>query len=1423
MERSFKKAIEILYLAKKEDVEIVLNEGRLQLKIAEKKKIDEKLLEEIRNNKEIIIDFLSNDEWKSASVTANYNRITQFSRKDILKIPLSFSQERLWFIDQLEGSVQYHSPILLRLKGQLDKDALAYALQTIVSRHEVLSTVFREDVGNVYQSPRVQNDWKLSFVDGAFFKEDQKELQLYAESLIRQPFDLANDYMLRATLISLAQHDHLLVVTMHHIASDAWSLSILVNEVVELYAAYVAQRPPVLQELDLQYADYSVWQRNYLQKDVLDNKLNYWKQKLDAVVPVKLPTDFERPAVSSIRGASASFSINKELSDGLQQLSQQQGATLFMTLLAIFKVLLYRYSGQADITVGTSIANRPQQEVEGLVGFFVNTLALRSNVDSSLDFVEFLQQVRTTTMEAYDHQDVPFEKVVEAVVKERESGRSSLFQVMLVLQNTGETPELKLGDLTLSTLSYEHVTSKFDFTIFLNETPRGIHGSLEYSTDLYKAETIAIMMEHYNELINSVVKNPHQKIGQLQMVAMVEQQQLLHHFNTAVVNYPKDISVIDLFEEQVKKTPTAPAIIFENEQLTYHELNERSNQLARYLLSNGVKENELVPLYMERGMEMMVGMLGILKAGGAYVPIDTSFPRERINYMLQNTGAAIIVSDSNSSSKLEQEAGVIIIETDKTGTQLKDNLAIKISAEQLAYVIYTSGSTGKPKGVMIEHRSLVDYYYGLNQSLQIEQCKSFALVSTIATDLGNTVIYSSLLSGGALHLFTKESIGNIQYLHNYFTKHTIDCLKIVPSHWTALSPDDNLLLPEKLLIFGGEALQSQIVEKIIMQGNNCRIINHYGPTETTIGKLIHEVKVGNIYNKTIPIGKPFSNTSIFILSKDLQLCPIGVAGQLYIAGDGLARGYYNNAALTAEKFIPNPYKNDGTRMYATGDLVKYLNDGNVSFIGRVDDQVKIRGYRIELGEIETVMYESKQVSEVVVLAINDKQNNPRLVAYIVPKGSFEKDELLAELKEKLPEYMVPSILINLDSFPLTANGKIDKKALPHPDTVELITGQYVAPRNELEEKLAAIWQDVLEVDQVGIHDDFFELGGHSLLAVRLVASIRKALEIELPLNDVFIFPTIAALATNLSKLNSPSLQSAIQKIKYLVPLKTNGNKIPLYIICGGGGTARRFRKFADMMDDDQPVYVLQPIVDHKDVRQMGSMEEIAEKFIAEIFINNPDGPFALSGHCVGGIIAFEMARQLQEKGKTVHMLAMFDTIIRKVEKGEAGSLANFYNIPFTVKRFMAKAILKFNFETFLLRKHTRKAIGYKMKSFKTLMKKLNKRETNLEQLEYVGLEIFDESSEVYRAATRNYKILPYDGEILLFYAKERYYFTDVHNNIRFKKIFLNDITKNMWRQYATSVTIYEVEGDHSDIFEITHGTEFARLLQQQLNREVAIV
>ncbi|MGI8582286.1 MAG: amino acid adenylation domain-containing protein, partial [Chitinophagaceae bacterium] len=689
---------------------------------------------------------------------SSFSTLEAQPRPDI--IPLSFGQERFWFLQQLHGGVQYHISYVLRLKGNLHKEGVEYALQTLVNRHEILRTVIRSHNGLVHQIIKDKNTWQLSISEGVQYANKRLELKQYIGELISKPFNLSEDNLLRATLITLSEQENLLVATLHHIASDGWSESIMVKELVQLYNTFRKGDAVYLPELKLQYADFAIWQRNHYQGDWLSSKLLYWRNKLKGIASLQLPADYLRPPIQSTSGAGVDFDIDKKLLSGLQQLSHQHGVTLFMTLVSVFKVMLHRYTGQEDIPVGIPIANRNRKEVEELIGFFVNTLVLRSEVNSNKVFIEFLQQIKTTTLEAYDHQEVPFEKVVEAVVKERDPSRNPLFQVMFVMQNVPPIPGVGLADVEVLVEDYERKTSKFDLTFIITKTPVGLKASVEYCTDLFSEQTILRMIGHYKELLGSIVKQPYEKIGMLSMLKATEEHQLLVGFNDTAAEYPKDKTILDLFEEQAAGTPEAIALVFEQQQLTYLELNERCNQLAHYLRSKGVKEETLVPICIERSVEMIIGILGILKAGGAYVPIDPEYPDERIAYMMEDTGAKMVLSSKKNRSTLQSLIGVEIIELDLDWSviskQSSSNLQIDIQPHHLAYVIYTSGSTGKPKGVMIEHGSLAAST--ITRNSYYKYVGSILLIPSFSFDSSVAVIFWAVSTGGRLIISKEQSI-----------------------------------------------------------------------------------------------------------------------------------------------------------------------------------------------------------------------------------------------------------------------------------------------------------------------------------------------------------------------------------------------------------------------------------------------------------------------------------------------------------------------------------------------------------------------------------------------------------------------------------------------------------------------------------------
>ncbi|PSL44170.1 non-ribosomal peptide synthase protein (TIGR01720 family)/amino acid adenylation domain-containing protein [Chitinophaga niastensis] len=1036
------------------------------------------------------------------------------------RIPLSYSQERLWFIDQLEGSVQYHIPLVLRLKGRLQQDALIRAFKTIIDRHEVLRTVIVQTDGIAYQQVREGDQWTLHTINAATWNDDEAELQSKIQALITQPFDLAADHMLRAYLLELTDTEHLLVITAHHIAFDGWSGDILVRELAELYNAFVAGKAATQPRLPFQYADYAIWQRSYLSGKVLSAHLDYWSDKLSGVSPLQLPVDHPRPFIQSTNGAAVLCGIEDELYIQLQALSAGEGTTLFMTLLAAFNVLLHRYSGQEDICVGSPAAGRMQHEVEGLIGFFINTIALRSDLKNNPSFITLLAQVKETTLSAYKHQDAPFEKVVEAVLKERDMSHHPLFQVMFTLLNAPEAEMYESNGLQLSPEMIAQTRSQFDLTFSVKETAGSLLVHIAYCTDLYKEDTINRMFVHYKQLLQSIVANPALEIGALKMISHAEEDQLLFAFNDTATAYPQDKTIVTLFAEQVLRTPDAIAVVFEEHTLTYAALDVRAARLAHYLRSKGVTTETLVPICLERSLEMIIGILGILKAGAAYVPVDPAYPPERINYILTDTRANLIIS-SIACEVVLPALDLDIIRLDADNDMMADFPAtspvIDLRASHLAYVIYTSGSTGKPKGVMNEHGGVVNRLQWTQDYFRLDAHDAVLQKTTYCFDVSVWELLWPLIAGARLVFAAPGGQKDTAYLCRLIATHRITTIHFVPSMLAAFLEEvaAGAAVSLERLLCSGEALKPQHVIAAKDKLPQVTLYNLYGPTEAAVDVSCWQAPEEVPDLELVPIGTPIANTQLYILDKYGAPVPIGVAGELYIGGIQVARGYLNLPALTAEKFIYHKLGDKTVRCYKTGDLARWLADGNIAYIGRIDDQVKIRGYRIELGEIEYVLQQCEWISQAVTVVREDKQGHKRLTAYVVPVGSFDKDAIFAYLKSKLPEYMVPALLIALEQLPLTANGKVDRKSLPDPDMTAFSLNTYIPPRNETERALATVWQELLGVSRLSINDNFFELGGDSIITIQVVSRAKRH-GYELLPRDLFTHQTIADLSALLS-------------------------------------------------------------------------------------------------------------------------------------------------------------------------------------------------------------------------------------------------------------------------------------------------------------------
>ncbi|MFN6470894.1 MAG: amino acid adenylation domain-containing protein [Nostoc sp. SerVER01] len=1182
----------------------------------------------------------------SDSTSTLQDIIPQIAHRE--NLPLSFSQARLWFLDWLEpNNPAYNIAIAFRLHGDLNQKALHRSLQEIIQRHEVLRTTFETKDGVAVQVIHESDEVPLTPINLSHLEPEKQEeavKKLIREAII-SPFNLRTLPLLRVHLYQLNEDVHVFVLVIHHIISDGWSLGLMIKELSLSYAAFCQGDASPLSALSLQYGEFAHWQRTTFEQTQLPAQLAYWKAKLGGKIEtLELPTDFPRPAIAGYQGATVSFTINREVSDRLQKLCESQGATLFMGLLGVFSTLLMRYSGQQDLLIGTPIANRNHKQIEELIGFFVNTLVIRTDLTGNPDFNTLLLRIKEETLQAYAHQDVPLEKIVEELHPERNLSHHPLFQVMFVLQNA-PMGNLELPNLSLIPLELEQVTAKFDLTLLMIETEAGIQGTWEYRTDLFNVTTINRMVGHFKTLLESIVVNSKQRITELPILTATEQNQLLVDWNQTQVEYPQDKCLHQLFELQVEKTPHAIAVVFENENMTYEELNRRANKLAHYLHSVGVKSDVLVGICVERSLEMIIALLGILKAGGAYVPIDSAYPQERINFILEDAQTPVLLTQQKLLKKVGVQNNIQIICLD-TGWEIitqesAENPVNEIVAENLAYTIYTSGSTGKPKGVMISHRAICNHMFWIQATFPMTEADKLLQKTPLSFDPSVWELYAPLLVGAQLVIARSGGHQDSAYLIKLINEQKITFVQFVPSLLQMILEQGGIETCNSLkhIFCGGETLPVSLQEGLFSK-LKVNFHNLYGPTEVCINTTFSTCQPG-IKQKIVPIGHPISNNQIYILDQNLQPVPIGVPGELHIGGAGLARGYLNRSELTAEKFIPNPFNNSKSeRLYKTGDLARYLPDGNIEFLGRIDNQVKIRGLRIELGEIEGVLNQHPDVLNAVVITCADSVESQCLIAYIVPSTEqfISVNQLRTFLKEKLPDYMVPAHFVILDSLPLTPNGKVDRKALCALNFERNIdSSQQILPRTALEHKLVQIWEEILQVNPIGVTENFFDLGGHSLLAIRLIATIEQRLGCNLSVITLFREGTIEKMAALLEQERSSS------DLDVIVPLQTKGYLPPLFLVHQAGGYALSYSILAQALGQERPVYALQAKGLNGKQLPLDTIEAMAASYLKAIREILPFGPYLLGGHSLGGLIAFDMASQLEARGEQVEHLLIIDT------------------------------------------------------------------------------------------------------------------------------------------------------------------------------------
>ena len=1166
--------------------------------------------------------------------------------------PTSYAQQRLWFLHRLEPeNSAYNIPAVFRLGGRLNVAAMEKSFHEIVRRHEALRTTFSFIEGEPKQIISSIAPSAMSMVDLRRLEESARESELWrrlAEET-RRYFDLEKGPLFQVSLLLIDDEDCVLIINMHHIISDGWSVAILFRELAICYEAFCENTVAEMPELPIQYADYAIWQREWLQGEILERQLSYWKKQLAGIPAVlNLPTDRPRPAVQSFRGKRQTIELSKELSDELKALARQRDATLFMTLLAAFQALLYRYTGQEDIVVGSPIAGRNRMEIEGLIGFFVNTLVLRANFASEPTFTELLAQVKETTLGAYTHQDLPFEKLVEELQPERSVAISPLFQALFVLQNT-PAGALNCKGLNVSPMRMAGETTKFDLTLSVHEGGPGLRAGLQYSTDLFDEATIARMLGHFETLLEGIVANPEQRISDLPILTEAEKHQVLVEWNETKRDYPKDKCIHPLFEEQVKRTPEAVAVVSEDRQLTYGELNTRANQLAHHLRTLGVGPEVLVGICMERSIKMIVALLGILKAGGAYVPLDPDYPKERLEFMLDDAKVGMVLTDAASRSSLPPtNASVICLDGDWEAVvkESQVNPMGQSTADGLAYVVYTSGSTGIPKAVEVRHRGVVRLLFGVDY-VQLHSAQTILHLAPISFDAATFEVWGALLHGGKCVLFPGK-VPSASELGAVLKKYHVNMLWLSAALFnTVINEAPQGLSGVRQLLIGGEALSVPHIRKALSLLPNTEIINGYGPTESTTFTCCYPIP-RHLDDKlsSIPIGKPIGNTQVYILDPHLNPVPIGVAGELYIGGAGLSRGYLSRPEFTGQKFVANPFGiTAGARLYKSGDLARYLPDGNIEFLGRIDNQVKIRGYRIELGEIEAVLGQHPALNECVVLAREDSPGDRRLVGYVVfaPGSNPTASELRSFLQQKLPEYMVPSAFVFLDTIPLTPNGKIDyKRLLAYGKREPMLNESYVPPRNFTESTIKKIWESALGVEKIGIHDNFFDLGGHSLLAVKVLSQLSGFYKLDLKPRCLFESPTIAQLA---ERIRSGNFSNAREHSRWdhLVALQPTDGQRPVFFVPGGAGGEEDLLRCAPLLRRIGSGYSIYALLSWN-CRGAATVEKIAEEYLKEVRTVQPEGPYFLIGECISGIVAYEMAQQLIAQGQQIASITLLDTI-----------------------------------------------------------------------------------------------------------------------------------------------------------------------------------
>ena len=1180
---------------------------------------------------------LRNAKAKNAMLEAETVTISPRGTDD--PAPLSFSQQRLWFLDQLEPeNAAYNMPDALRLSGDLNIAVLDLALKTILQRHEILRTIFAEVDEQPVQVVTPQPTTTLQLYDVSALPSDVRETvtDRLAAAEAACPFDLLRGPLLRVCLVRLDQHEHVLLVTMHHIISDGWSCGVFFKELSMLYNALVANNLTSLSALPIQYADYAAWQQRELQGERLNQHMVYWKEQLaDAETILNLPTDRPRPSVRTFRGAHQAFTLSAEIARQLQDIARREGCTLFMALLSLYTILLARYSGQRDILVGSPIAGRDHAELEGLIGFFLNTLVLRTRFADNLTFQEVLRHTREMALSAFAHQELPFERLVEELKPERNLGYTPLFQVMFTLQNSPAAP-LQLTGITSQSIGFDFNITKVDLSLSMEETADGITGLFTYNTDLFDATTIERMAEHFRILADHLIANPTQSVYNTALLTPNEKR-LLQMWNDTAIRERPSRCLHHLIEEQAERTPEATALVQGDQHLNYAALNHRANQLARVLQQRSVGPEVRVGICLERSFDMVVSVLAVLKAGGAYLPLDLDYPQARLAYILENARPHLLLTQQTLEAQLPAfEGEKICLDRDQELWVQEDgsNLPTTATAENLAYIVHTSGSTGQPKGVLSTHRGATNYLAFLADRYALSASDVALQIATLSFDASVRDLLGPLSVGAKVVLIEQEDAKDPVVLLNTMRQQDVTCLlSVVPTLLRGMveAAESPRHAPSiRLMLLSGESLQADDCRNAqALFGSQVQLVNQYGPTECSMTSSYYQVVDPTLEQSAIPVGRPIDNAQIHILDEQLNPAPIGVCGEVYITSPGLARGYLNRPAIAAAQFLPNPFSPvPGMRLYRAGDVARYRADGTIELRGRVDHQIKIRGVRVELGEIEAVLNQHPDVQRAAVTYHQQGGNEGRLAAYLVAESEAPSiNSLRGFLKGFLPDAMIPSAFIVLDALPLTTNGKVDRRALPAPEHTSLDLGTaYAAPQTETEEQLAQIWMEVLGIDRVGIDDNFFDLGGDSFKSIRVVRKFGDSMRVF----DLFKHPTIRTLAAALSEERTDE-HVLLQE---LTPALSPQERVVSYVCFPyGGGSAISYQPLARALPRGHSLYAV-ALPGHDFTREdeePAPFHEAAHACADEIQ-QTISGRLVIYGHCAGSAMAIEVTRLLEADG-----------------------------------------------------------------------------------------------------------------------------------------------------------------------------------------------